>query len=283
MSVSSSKVITHPNGQKTHVLVDGFTDPWLRSEAILIQHGFARHSVFWYHWIPFLSRHYRIIRRDARGHGLSSYPLRDSPYAYTAKTIVDEIVDTLDQLKIEKVHFLGESTSGMVGSILAARYPERLRSLIICSSPSFLPPGALELFSFGYPSWPVACRKLGSRGWGEALSKVPGTVSVPDPEYVKWWIDQVSVSDGEGLASYAEFLSGLDARPYYQDIEVPMLILAPANSAATRLEEQRGIQDQVKGSQLVVIEGKGHEIYVEKAEECQLAVKHFLRSLKEEM
>jgi pimeloyl-ACP methyl ester carboxylesterase len=155
----------------------------------------------------------------------------------------------------------------VVGSILAARYPERLHSLIICSSPSFVPPAALELFSFGHSSWPVACRKLGSRGWGEALSKVPGTVSVPDSEYVKWWIDQVSVSDGEGLASYAEFLSGLDARPYYQDIKVPMLILAPAQSAATKLEEQRGIQDQVKGSQLVVIEGNGHEIYVEKAEE----------------
>ena len=117
---------------------------------------------------------------------------------------------------------------------------------------------------------------------GEALSKVPGTVSVRDPEYVKWWIDQVSVSAGEGLAGYAEFLSGLDARPYYQDIKVPMLILAPANSAATKLEEQMEIQKQVKGSQLVIIEGKGHEIYVEKAEECQLAVKHFLGSLKEE-
>jgi pimeloyl-ACP methyl ester carboxylesterase len=99
---------------------------------------------------------------------------------------------------------------------------------------------------------------------------------------VKWWIDQVSVSAGEGLAGYAEFLSGLDARPYYQDIKLPMLILATANSAATKLEEQRKIQEQVRGSQLVVIEGKGHEIYVQKAEECQLAVKRFLGSLKEE-
>jgi pimeloyl-ACP methyl ester carboxylesterase len=97
---------------------------------------------------------------------------------------------------------------------------------------------------------------------------------------VQWWIDQMGVSDGEGLAGYAEFLSVLDARPYYRDIKVPMLIWAPANNAATKLEEQRGIQEQVKGSQLVVIEGKGHEIYVEKAEDCQLAVKQFLKGLK---
>jgi pimeloyl-ACP methyl ester carboxylesterase len=110
-------------------------------------------------------------------------PQQTPPITTQPKKIVDEIVDTLDQLKLEKVHFLDESTSGMVGSILAARHPERLHSLITCSSPSFLPLAALELFSFGQSSWPGACQKLGSRGWEEALSKIPGTVSIPDPQY----------------------------------------------------------------------------------------------------
>lgn len=276
----AGKLITHPNGQTTHYIDDSFTDPWKPCETILIQHGFARHAAFWYHWIPVLARKYRVIRRDARGHGHSSFPSPDSSYAYTLDTIVDEIIDTLDQLGLQKVHFLGESTSGMVGEALAASHPERLHSLIVCSSPTWLPPPALELFAFGHESWPAACRQLGSRGWGEALSRIPGTVSIPDPDYVQWWIDQVGISSGEGLAGYAQFLSTLDARPYLKDIRVPMLILAPANSAATKVEEQQALQKQVKGSQIEIIKGRGHEIYVERPEECQKAILRFLDGLQ---
>ncbi|KAF2227655.1 putative alpha/beta fold family hydrolase [Elsinoe ampelina] len=273
-------LLTHPSGQTTHVQISSYTPPWLLSTTILIQHGFARHSAFWHHWIPALSAHHRIIRRDLRGHGFSSTPAPGSTYAYTLDTIIAEIIDTLDQLGEETVHFIGESTSGMLGEVLAARHPERLRSLTIISAPTYVPPPALEMFAFGHKDWPTACRELGSRGWAEALSGVPGTVSVPDPRYVEWWKDQVGVSSAEGLAGYAEFLSGLDSRAYLKDIKVPMLILAPARSAATKVEEQRGIQAQVEGARLVVVDGRGHEIYVEKAEECQREVLRFIAEVE---
>lgn len=228
-----------------------------------------------------LARHYRVIRRDARGHGLSSYPSRGDKYDYSSDTILTEIIDTMDQLGVKKFHFLGESTSGMVGEAFAAKYPERLHSLIICSSPTFLPEAALSLFSFGRSSWPEACREMGSRGWGEALSKVPGTVSMPDEDYIKWWISQVAVSTGEGLAGYAEFLSSLDSRPFLEQIKVPTLILAPAKSAATKLEEQGMVQRKIQASKLVIIHGNGHEIYVEKSEDCQREVLEFLKNLGE--
>jgi pimeloyl-ACP methyl ester carboxylesterase len=101
--------------------MNDFADPWKPHDTILIQHGFGRHAEFWYHWIPVLARKYRVIRRDLRGHGYSSYPRSGDTYDYTVDTILDEIVDTLDKLGVEKVHFLGESTGGMLGEILAAR------------------------------------------------------------------------------------------------------------------------------------------------------------------
>jgi pimeloyl-ACP methyl ester carboxylesterase len=104
---SSSKFITHPNGQITHIYDDNFADPWKPCEAIMIWHGFARHGRHWYHWIPTLSQHFRVIRRDARGHGLSSYPDEKSDYKYTMETILDEIIDTMDQLGLKKNAFLG--------------------------------------------------------------------------------------------------------------------------------------------------------------------------------
>lgn len=275
------KYLTHPSGQVTHYFEDDYTDPWLPTPTVLIQHGFARNASHWYHWVPALARHYKVIRRDLRGHGRSSTPSQSDNYSYTLDTILDEIINTLDQLGIERVHFLGESTSGMLGYALAAKHPHRLLSLTTCSSPTYLPPPALSLFAFGHSSWPEACVKLGARGWGEALTKVPGTVSIPDPKYIQWWIDQVAISSGEGLAGYAAFLSTLDARPFLDQIRgVPTLILAPANSAATRVEEQKSVQRQIGESKLQVINGKGHEIYVDMAEECQKVMLDFLKTVQ---
>lgn len=267
--------VQHANGQRTHYIANDFTDPWRPRETVLIQHGFCRTTAHWYHWMPALSRTYRVIRRDLRGHGLSTYPIPGQDYDYSLQTILEEILDLLNCLGIEKVHFLGESTSGMLAEALAAKYPERLRSITVCSSPTHLPPPALEFFSFGHSDWSTACRTLGSRGWAEALSRSPGTVASSDEDYVSWWVDQVSVSDGEGLAGYAKFLSTLDARPFLAHIRVPMLILAPKHSAIMSVEQMEGVASQVPGSQLEIIDAPGHEIFINGAAQCQAAALKF--------
>lgn len=271
--------IVHPSGERTHYLDDDFANPWEPHETILIQHGFARHSSFWFQWVRVLSKKYRVIRRDARGHGFSSVPGKD--YEYSIDTILDEVVDTLDQLGLEKVHFLGESTGGIWGEFLAARNPERLHSLAICSSPLYMPSAAQDMLAFGHSSWPDACRKMGSRGWGEALASIAGADQMPDKAYLQWWLDQIGVASGEGLGDHAEFLCKdvFDARRIMEQIKVPMLLLTPANSKLINLEEQTSLSKAVPGSQMEVIKGFGHEIYLDQAEQCQEKYLEFLERL----
>ncbi|OCK99822.1 uncharacterized protein K441DRAFT_652049 [Cenococcum geophilum 1.58] len=48
---SPGYTITHPNGQKSFYHLDDFADPWIlasEKRVILIQHGCARSSEFWY-------------------------------------------------------------------------------------------------------------------------------------------------------------------------------------------------------------------------------------------
>ena len=273
--------ITHPNGQKTYYEDDNFTDTWKPCQPIVIQHGWARHSAFWYHWVPALSRHYRIIRRDARGHGKSSSP--PSTYDYSLKTILSEMLDTFDQLGLKKVHLLGESTGGIFCEALAARFPDRLLSLSTCSTPMLLPIQAQEQLAFGHASWPTACRELGSRAYAVDAAKILGTENLPDKAYVQWWKDQVAACSTEGLAGQAELLSKLDARTFVGDIKSPTLILAPSKSVLANLDgenSQRELQERIPGSKLVVVNGLGHEIYVDCPEECQRAYLEFLADLK---
>ena len=277
-NVDTMPYITHLNGQKTHYLVDDFADPWKEHDTILIQHGFARHVAFWYHWVPVLSKHYKVIRRDARGHGYSSVPGKD--YNYSIDTILDEIVDTLDQLGVKKVHYIGESTGGIFGEFLAARNPERMHSLTICSSPLYMPAAAQELLAFGHSDWPTACRELGSRGWGKEILRVLGGDQDPNKEFLGWWLDQVSVMDGNGLGDHAALLceKSFDARRIMEKIKVPMLMLTPGNSKLVNIDEQKQLQSAA-GAQMEIITGFGHEIYLDQAGQCQQKYLEFLEGL----
>ncbi|KIW34132.1 uncharacterized protein PV07_00928 [Cladophialophora immunda] len=283
--------VTLSNGQRDHYFVDSFIDPWkprAEKQVLLIQPGFGRSARFWYHWIPALARDYIVIRRDLRGHGESSFPKRLSPwsegasgkyendYAWNIETICAEIVDFLDKLGIDKVHFLGESTSGQVGHAMAALHPDRIASLITFSSPTHLPEDKCRFLAMGQPSWPEAMVSLGSRAWAVALSGQAGTSPRQDQAYHEWWLNEVGKSAAEGLAGYAVFLEQLNTRPFLPQIRCPVSILAPTRSAAVPMEESQYAASHIPGAELKVVESPGHEIYVESADVCVELVRDHL-------
>ena len=50
-------------------LIDDYTDPWKKSESVLMLHGLAKSSAAWFAWVPYLARHFRVVRPDMRGFG----------------------------------------------------------------------------------------------------------------------------------------------------------------------------------------------------------------------
>jgi len=91
-----------------------------------------------YHLAPLFCGRVRFIRRDLRGHGKSSEG-KDADYPFDLDTIVAEEAEFIDKVAGKPVHWLCDSTAGMLGLALAHRYPEKLRSLTLMSSPLVLP------------------------------------------------------------------------------------------------------------------------------------------------
>ena len=102
-----------------HYRIDDFTDPWKNAPTVLLQHGFGRSSQFWTSWVPYLSRFYKVVRPDLRGLGLS--PVEFNPATdITIENYIDDMTALLDALKLESVHYCGESFGGILGMVLAA-------------------------------------------------------------------------------------------------------------------------------------------------------------------
>ena len=77
-----------------------------------------------------LSKRFRILRYDTRGHGQSSI----TSGLYSIDLLAKDVVNLLDSLHLNRVHFCGLSMGGMIGMWLGINVPERLDKLILCST-----------------------------------------------------------------------------------------------------------------------------------------------------
>lgn len=234
-------------------------------DLVVIQHGFGRSAQSWRHWAPELAGRFRVVRRDLRGHGQSG----DNPsLGWSFEGLVDDLDDFIQSFGVPRVHLLGESTGGMLCVGLAARRPDYLATLTLCSAPPTIGIAAQKFFAGADPTWKDALRRLGSRGWGEWLLSQPGTASFDNDADRARWLDQMGRCSTEALANYSAVISTTDIAPLLSGIDVPTLFLAPTRSAATTPAEQRRLAGQVGVARVVEIDGAGHEIYLDRREEC---------------
>ncbi len=264
------------NNYTMHYEVDDFTDPWKKSETIWIQHGFGRSSRFWYHWVPPLAGHYRVIRRDMRGHGQSADPGPD--YKWSVDDLLNDMKGFLDALGIEKVHYVGESVGGILGVAFAVRWPERFRTMTLCSTPPAIWPHVQKVFAVGYENWETALGKLGSGGWVKAIMERGGGLAGTNPAHIEWVINEWSKTPTHVLQGLCRMVPSVDITPLLKEVKVPTLVLAPARSPLTPMTEQVMIRDSIPGARIAVVEGRGHETYVDDPDACIAAILKFIRS-----
>ena len=119
------------NGQKYHYLNEGTGEP------VVMVHGNPSWSFYYRNLVTALSENYQCIVPDHIGCGLSDKP-DDSDYQYTLETRIDDLEALLDALSINKnITLVVHDWGGMIGMGYAARYPERIKRLVILNTSAF--------------------------------------------------------------------------------------------------------------------------------------------------
>ena len=106
-----------------------------RGTPLLLVHGFANPSGSW-QWrrtgrIAALSKTYRVIALDNRGHGRSEKPHDPSQYGME---MVEDLVRLLDHLNIPKAHIVGYSMGGFIVLKMVVTHPDRIISAAACAA-----------------------------------------------------------------------------------------------------------------------------------------------------
>ncbi len=114
-----------------------------RGETVLFLHsGFSRGLLAFSGQILPFSGGYRCLMPDFRGHGRTMCESLE----WDSRIIADDMAKFLDALGIEKAHLVGYSLGASVGFYMAAKYPDKVKSLITIGGGAYPRPDGAEDF-----------------------------------------------------------------------------------------------------------------------------------------
>lgn len=96
-------------------------------KPFILLHGNGENTAYFVHQIENLSKSYRVIAIDTRGHGQS--PRGTAPF--TLDQFAEDLKFFLDSMNLSKVHLLGFSDGGNIAMIFTLKYPNYVDHLIL--------------------------------------------------------------------------------------------------------------------------------------------------------
>jgi pimeloyl-ACP methyl ester carboxylesterase len=168
--------------------------------SILFVHEFSGDYRAWELQVRYFSRRYHCITFNARGYPPSDVP--DSVEKYSQKRAVDDAVNVLDHLKIDKAHIVGLSMGGFAALNYGVHYPDRALSITVGAAGMGAEPDKSAQFKQEVEVVAKRWESEGAKKFAPIYGSGPGReqLEAKDPRGFKEFIDQLSEHDPKGAA-----------------------------------------------------------------------------------
>ena len=248
-------------------------------EPLVLLNGIAMTGVSWEVVARPLAEHYRVVRCDFRGQLMTPVPPPENVAEHA-----DDVAALFDQLGIDSAHIVGTSFGGVVGTLLAARHPDRVRSLTTIASAD----GFDEQMADEVARWRAACvASLESADRGHLSDILEPVVYSPA------WVEkhraersqrraQISALPDqwfEGLIGLLDSAHSLRLRDELKRVCCPALVIAAELDAFVPLDRARGLAEAIEGASFRTIGGAGHAVVIEQPKRVVELCLEFLRAV----
>ncbi|KAJ6968235.1 strigolactone esterase D14-like [Populus alba x Populus x berolinensis] len=109
------------------------------TETLVLAHGYGADQSVWHHLIPYLACYFKVVVFDLVFSANVS-PALYNPKKYSSfKGYASDMVNLLDELRVNETILVGHSMSAMIGCIASIKRPELFRHLVLLGgSPRYL-------------------------------------------------------------------------------------------------------------------------------------------------
>ena len=243
-------------GLEVNCEVADYLWPWDQPTPVLMQHGFSRNAGFWRRVVPPVCDTRRVYRPDVRGCGKSDAPASD--FRYSTDLLVRDALTVMDALGLERVHWLGESSGGVLGVLLASQHPERIASLTLVNTPIRVKVIAAT-YAFDQESTSAAILKYGVAEWCRKSLSHRLDLDIAGPELENFFITEMGKTPDHVAAAIHEVIEEVNTFPLLRTLSVPVLLLS-GDKKRTTYDMQREMEREIPDVELKVFEGLGNAL-----------------------
>ena len=270
-------IVRLAEGFSLHCAIDDYLWPWEVRTPVLMMHGFARNATFWSRWVPAIAESRRIYRPDLLGCGASEVPAQG--YRFTPEKIRADFLAVFEAMSLRRVHWVGESSGGIIGLLLAAEHPERIASLVLCNTPTRISDEIKGIYALDRESTAAAIRAYGTGEWcRRTLGYRLDLEHAPEP-LREWCIAEMDKTRPDIAAALHECFEAIDTKPLLPVIKAPVLLLSGDKSRIAS-EQQKILAATLPRGRLELFAGYGHGVNLLQPERCARAALDFWRGVE---
>ena len=236
---------------------------------VTLVHGVGASLHSWDAIAESLSRQYRVIRMDLRGHGASS-----RIETCSLENFLADVSLVLDRLGIARTHLVGFSLGGMIAQAFALAHPDRVEKLAIISAVAGRTPEERANLQ-------ARARKVRDEGIGSVVAAAADRWFTDEfrrknPELVARRLEELKANDHRSYsAAYAVFAEG-DLGARLHEIRHPTLIVTGEHDVGSNTRMARFMHGSIRGSSLHILPRLKHSILLEAPTEITVLLRDFL-------
>ena len=229
-------------GCKINVEVEGPD----KAPALMLSNSLGTNLHMWDEQAPELSKHFRLVRYDRRGHGKSEVP--KGPYSM--EQFGRDVIAILDALGIKKTSWCGLSMGGMVGQWLGANAPDRVEKLVLSNTSSYMADKSI---------WNDRIKTVKEKGLANMVDGNMERWFTPEfrakaPDTLKRMKEMFVATKPEGYIACCEAIRDMDFRQSNARITAPTLIIIGGRDPATTPAVGEQIHREIKGSKVETLD-----------------------------
>lgn len=255
------------DGTRIHYDVFGRED----GEPLLLLMGLAVDRWGWIRQRADLARRFRCISIDNRGCGLSDKPHGD----YDLFSMTGDVLAVLDAEGIESTHVMGYSLGGVLSQVLAVRFPERVRSVVLASTACRIQDWRRELFE----DWCALVLERGVRAF--ASENLRWVAAARHLRWVTPFAPAVAPllvrAPSHGIIGQIRALASITEQLHEElnDVTLPTLVIVGSQDILTPVADSEEIVHRIPHARFNVVAGAAHGLVVTDAGVFNRAVSDF--------
>ena len=238
-----------------------------QSTPIVFVHGVGLTYEIWQPQLDFF-KDYSNLSYDILGHGKSSLTKQNISF----DDFSDQLIELINELKIEKIHLVGFSIGSLIARNFATRHGDRLRSLVLLGS----------IYKRSEQQQKIV---------NERFDQAKKELKLSRQALKRWFSDKYLKNNPDTYEKISSILSENNMTNFlkvyelfvrhkndedFEKIQTKTLVMTGEHDIGSTIEMSQQLNNVIKHSELKIINEGKHLCGIECADEVNLTIKNFI-------